>query len=77
MTKCLFSRAMAQAHPEVGQSWQGADGDENHDKSLVCAIVDVLPAPQPRPAQTTPVQDMSKGALDQFRLVAHRLLAYT
>src|SRR3954470_1537063 len=25
------------------------------------ALMDVLPAPQPRPAQTTPVQDVSKG----------------
>ena len=31
------------------------------------ALVDILPAPQPRPAQTTPVQDVRKGALDQFR----------
>src|SRR5215210_93369 len=39
------------------------------------ALVNVLPAPQPRPAQTTPVQDVSKGALDEFRPFAHRLLA--
>src|ERR1044072_4113060 len=39
------------------------------------ALVDVLPAPQPRPAQTTPVQDVRKGALDAFRPLAHRLLA--
>src|SRR5215218_8495569 len=39
LTNCLFRRAMAQAHPEVDQSWHGADGDENHDKSLVRAIV--------------------------------------
>jgi hypothetical protein len=39
------------------------------------ALVDVLPAPQPRPAHTTPVQDVSEGALNQFRPVAHRLLA--
>src|SRR4051812_45098003 len=39
--------------------------------------MDVLPAPQPRPAQTTPVQDVREGALDEFRPVAHRLLAYT
>src|SRR3954451_21930580 len=31
------------------------------------ALVDVLPAPQPCPAQATPVQDVSEGALDQFR----------
>ena len=30
------------------------------------ALVDILPAPQPRPVQTTPVQDVRKGALDQF-----------
>src|SRR4051812_42681063 len=41
------------------------------------ALMDVLPAPQPRPAQTTPVQDVRKGALDQFRPLAHGLLAYT
>src|SRR3954465_6382130 len=40
------------------------------------ALVDVLPAPQPRPAQTTPVQDVSKRALDQFRPLAHGLLAH-
>src|SRR5918998_348634 len=34
------------------------------------ALVDVLPAPQPRPPQTTPVQDVSEGALDEFRPVA-------
>ncbi len=39
------------------------------------ALVDVRPAPPPRPAQTTPVQDVSEGALDQFRPLAHRLLA--
>src|SRR3954447_19803561 len=39
LTKCLFSRAMAQAHPEVDQSWHGADGEESHDKSLIRAIV--------------------------------------
>ena len=39
------------------------------------AFVDVLPAPQPRPAQTTPVQDVRKRALDPFRPLAHRLLA--
>src|SRR5215210_3870273 len=39
------------------------------------ALVDILPAPQPRPAQTTPVQDVSEGALDEFRPVAHGLLA--
>ena len=39
------------------------------------ALVDVLPAPQPRPAKTTPVQDVSEGALDEFRPVAHRLPA--
>src|SRR5215212_4589375 len=38
------------------------------------ALVDVLPAPQPRPAQTTAVQDVSKRALDQFRPLAHCLL---
>src|SRR5829696_2517351 len=38
-------------------------------------LVDVLPAPQPRPAHPTAVQDVSKGALDQFRPLAHRLLA--
>src|SRR4029453_13053573 len=31
------------------------------------ALVDVLPAPQPRPAQATPVQDVRKGALNEFR----------
>src|SRR4051812_19751582 len=31
------------------------------------ALMDVLPAPQPRPAQTTPVQDVSKRALNEFR----------
>src|SRR5215207_937652 len=40
-------------------------------------LVDVLPAPQPCPAHPTAVQDVSKGALNQFRPVAHRLLAYT
>ncbi len=40
-------------------------------------LVDVLPAPQPRSAQTTPVQDVSEGALDEFRSFAHGLLAYT
>ena len=39
------------------------------------ALVDVLPAPQPRPAHTAPVQDVSEGAFDEFRPVAHRLLA--
>ena len=39
------------------------------------ALMDILPAPQPRPAQATPVQDVSKGALDQFRPLAHGLLA--
>ena len=39
------------------------------------ALVDILPAPQPRPAQTTSVQDVSEGALNQFRPLAHRLLA--
>ena len=40
------------------------------------ALMDILPAPQPCPAQTTPVQDVSKGALDQFGPVAHRLLTH-
>jgi hypothetical protein len=40
------------------------------------AFLDVLPAPQPRPTQTTPVQDVSKGALDEFRSLAHRLLTH-
>ena len=40
------------------------------------ALVDILPAPQPRPAQTTPVQDVRKRALDQFGPVAHRLLTH-
>ena len=40
------------------------------------ALVDILPAPQPRPAQTTPVQDVRKGALNQFGPVAHRLLTH-
>src|SRR3954451_1386083 len=31
------------------------------------ALVDILPAPQPRPAHATPVQDVREGALDQFR----------
>src|SRR3954467_4468595 len=39
------------------------------------ALVDILPAPQPRPAHPTPVQDVSEGALDEFRPVAHGLLA--
>src|SRR4051812_42833412 len=39
------------------------------------ALVDILPAPQPRPAHPTAVQEVSKGALDQFRSLAHRLLA--
>src|SRR3954454_20649055 len=39
------------------------------------ALVDILPAPQPRPAHATPVQDVREGALDQFRPLAHRLLA--
>src|SRR3954469_20492301 len=39
------------------------------------ARVDILPAPQPRPAHATPVQDVSKRALDPFRPFAHRLLA--
>src|SRR4051794_33408573 len=39
------------------------------------ALMDIFPAPQPRPAQATAVQDVSKGALDQFRSLAHRLLA--
>src|SRR6185312_5411543 len=38
------------------------------------ALVDILPAPQPRPAHPTPVQDVSKRALDQFRPLAHGLL---
>ena len=38
-------------------------------------LVDILPAPQPCPAQTTAVQDVRKRALDQFRSSAHRLLA--
>jgi hypothetical protein len=37
--------------------------------------MDILPAPQPRPAHATAVQDVRKGALDQFRSLAHRLLA--
>src|SRR3954462_6119761 len=39
------------------------------------ALVAILPAPQPRPAHSTPVQDVREGALDEFRPVAHRLLA--
>src|SRR3712207_3810606 len=39
------------------------------------ALVDVLPDPQPRPAHSTAVQDVSEGALDQLRSFAHRLLA--
>ena len=39
------------------------------------ALMDILPAPQPRPAQTTAVQDVRKRALDEFRPVAHGLLA--
>src|SRR3954449_10931067 len=38
------------------------------------ALVDVLSAPQPRPAHPTPVQDVRKRALDAFRPLAHRLL---
>src|SRR5919202_5840407 len=30
------------------------------------ALVDVLPAPQPRAANPTPVQDVSEGALDDL-----------
>src|SRR5215211_1418119 len=41
------------------------------------ALVHILPAPQPRPAQATSVHDVSKGALDQVRPLAHRLLADT
>ena len=40
------------------------------------ALVDILPAPQPRPAQATAVQDVRKGALDQFRPLAHGLLPH-
>src|SRR4051812_42704888 len=40
------------------------------------ALMDILLAPQPRPAQTTAVQDVSKRALDQFRPLAHRLLTH-
>src|SRR3954467_14027551 len=40
------------------------------------ALMDILPAPQPRPAQATPVQDVSKRALNQFRPLAHRLLPH-
>src|SRR3982750_3759754 len=39
------------------------------------ARVDILPAPQPRPAHATPVQDVSKRALNQLRSLAHGLLA--
>src|SRR3954465_3739802 len=39
------------------------------------ALMDILPAPQPRPAHATSVQDVRKGALDQFRSLVHRLLA--
>src|SRR5215218_9200471 len=35
------------------------------------ALMDILPAPQPCPAQTTPVQDVRKRALDHFRPVVH------
>src|SRR3954464_9788359 len=38
------------------------------------ALVDVLPAPQPCPAHPTAVQDVSEGALDEFRPVAQGLL---
>src|SRR3954467_15884902 len=38
------------------------------------ALMDILPAPQPRPAHPTAVQDVSKGALDQFRPLPYRLL---
>ena len=38
------------------------------------ALVDVLPAPQPRSAQATPIQDVSEGALDQLSPLAHPLL---
>src|SRR3954452_6064905 len=34
------------------------------------ALVDVPPAPQPRPVQTPPVQDVSKGAINEFRTFA-------
>ena len=33
------------------------------------ALMDILPAPQPRPAHPTAVQDVSKGALDQLPFV--------
>src|SRR6476646_3680123 len=31
------------------------------------ALVDILPAPQPRPAHPTAVQDVREGALDELR----------
>ena len=40
------------------------------------ALMDILLAPQPRPAQATAVQDVREGALDQFRPLAHRLLPH-
>lgn len=64
--------------------FRGAGPDQQaHEQSKIVpgdmdqiALVDVLPAPQPRPAQATPVQDVRKGALDEFRPLAHRLLTH-
>src|SRR3954452_11981720 len=41
------------------------------------ALVDILPAPQPRPAHPTAVQDVRKGALDKFRSVSPSSAACT
>ncbi len=38
-------------------------------------LVDVLPAPQPRPAHPAPVQSVSEGALDDLGAFAQGLLA--
>ena len=48
-------------------------GDMDHYQ---IALMDVPPAPQPRPAQATAVQDVSKGALNQFPPLAQRLLPH-
>src|ERR1044072_2313485 len=37
------------------------------------ALMDVLPAPQPRPALSSPLQDVIEGALNHSRPLAHAL----
>jgi hypothetical protein len=58
-------------------------GQQAHQQSEIVpsnvdqiALMDILLAPQPRPAQATAVQDVREGALDQFRSLAHRLLPH-